>query len=546
MKFDSNRGESALDATTAWLQGWIRVEGTASLLAAVLTLAATVTYSVTAGIPFGPDGVGAMVMSGVVAATLGAMVASLVSQAAGQLFSPRASVCVLIATAGIRWGATHAATPEAVGHAVGMLTACLFMAMLLQGSFAALRLGQLIRLVPRAVTDGLVIALAVKLVASQVRWMLSARTFAGLVTALAIAAVSIGAIVIAQRRGQKTMAALVGLGVGTAMGIALEHVFPSLEVANLQAVDPARGPLLSISQAVGAMMRAPMAKWFELATFSVVIALVNSMETLAAVLRMEQQRNERIDADNALLASALGSLASLCFGGIPVASTTTTSAVLARHGAASRRASLSTAVLVLVGALALGQSLRWVPLAGVAALMLMVGLELALGPARELAGRWRARRRGVRSEMTVVSVVVLLLLWGGPVPAIAGGLVAATLAAFRSMRTDLISRKYDAPGDARVRILELGRPLFFATVEVAVVAIEEAARNRSHVVLDLGTHGALDASAAKVLAGTAQRLAREGRHLLLVGGTAVGEFAEELKPCQVHCSLPQALGAHSA
>jgi hypothetical protein len=401
MNLDNKSSRSALLARLGGHFPWADGIASPALLAAVLTLAATLTYSVVAGAPFGATATSAMVMSGVVAASLGAMVASLSSQSPGQLFSPRASVCVLIATAAIRFGAPHAATPQALAHSVGMLTACIGVGLLLQAAFAKLRMGGVIRLIPPGVTDCIVIALAVKLVISQVRCIFSARTGDGLVTALAIAGVSIGAMAIAHRCGRKTLSAVVGLGAGTALAIALEQFSPSLEVAHMMAVNPAEGPLLSLRDAIAAMLTTAPAGWFDLAAFSLAIALVNSMETLTAVLRLEQQCGERIDADNALFASAMGSLASLCFGGLPVAGATTTSAVLVRHGAANRAAALSTAALVLAGALALGQALNRVPLAAVAALMLAVGLDLAIKPAKELVGRWRARRRSVDAERSI-------------------------------------------------------------------------------------------------------------------------------------------------
>src|SRR6185436_14315713 len=144
---------------------WGDVRGAS--LSALLSLITTVSYgAVAAGSisSMGPGVVSAMVLSGLIAASLGALVASAFGSVPTQIFSPRASVAVVIAAAAASFSAGDGVKLPQV---LALLSLCLFLAMLLQLAFAALKLGGLIRLIPTSVTAGLVIALALRLIWSE-------------------------------------------------------------------------------------------------------------------------------------------------------------------------------------------------------------------------------------------------------------------------------------------------------------------------------------------------------------------------------------------
>jgi MFS superfamily sulfate permease-like transporter len=231
-----------------------------------------------------------------------------------------------------------------------------------------------------------------------------------------------------------------------------------------------------------------------------------------------------------------------------------TSGAAVHAGARSRGAAFGAAALVAVGTLALGSLVARVPLAVIATLLLVVAVELAFVPARELLQRQRrqAEPAGRHSELIVVGVVCALLLGGDILIAVAGGFAAATVLAFVRMRAGLVRRQYDAgeaelPKDLRqrvesgaggdIRVIELGQPLFFATAEAAVRVIERSAARI--VVLDLLGAGGLDLTAAKALARCAAALEAGGRRLF-VAGDAAGLEAE-LRPCKVSRSVASAI-----
>jgi MFS superfamily sulfate permease-like transporter len=525
---------------------WGDVRGAS--LSALLSLITTVSYgAVAAGSisSMGPGVVSAMVLSGLIAASLGALVASAFGSVPTQIFSPRASVAVVIAAAAASFSAGDGVKLPQV---LALLSLCLFLAMLLQLAFAALKLGGLIRLIPTSVTAGLVIALALRLVWSELPDLVAApdrlRPWAPLCTAIG----TFGVFALLRARYGAGGAMLAGLAAGLLVALVVDLGAPGA-LPHLPSIDLAGGPLLPVSRLVGQFLEGwPPGRWIDVLAFAAVIALVNSVETLTSAMQIEDLGTQRFDANRALLAGALGSLVSLLAGGLPVAGGTSTSSVHVQAGATSRSAAFASAMLVGLGTLVFASVIVKVPLAVVAALMLCVAGEIAVPPVRELLAQWQADRRGMRGELAVVLIVCVLMLSADILVAVAAGVVAASVLAFVQMRDSLVRREYNATdamaptivgvpmghtGSRDVPVIEIGQPLFFATVEAAVHAVERVSISSRQVVLDLTRSGGLDLTAAKALSRCAAVMQRDERQLLVVGGERIAEMESPLRPCLV-------------
>jgi len=525
---------------------WGDVRG--AVLSALLSLVTTVSYSAVAGgslAAMGPGLVPAMVLSGLVAASLGAFVASLLGSVPTQIFSPRASVAVVIAAAATSFGAAEGGNLPQV---LGLLALCLLLSALFQLAFAALRLGGLIRLIPTSVMAGLVIALALKLVWSQLPDLVAApdrlRPWAPLASAIA----TLGVFALLRWRQGAGGALLTGLGAGLLVATVVDLRAPGA-LPHLPAIAFDAGPLLPLSRLADLFATGLAGSHLlDVLAFALVIALVNSVETLASAMQIEDLGAQRFDANRALLAGACGSLVSLCAGGLPLAGGTSTSSVHVKAGARSRSAALASALLVGLGTLAFAPLIGKLPLAVIAALMLCVGAEIVVPPLRELLLQWRADRHGMRGELAVVLLVCVLLLWADVLAAVAAGVGAASVLAFVQMRASLVRREYNAtdamaptlvgtPGAGSalrgIPVVEVGQPLFFATVEAAVRAVERVSNGSRFAVLDLSRCGGVDLTAAKALARCAAVMQHDGRQLLVVGGARVAELEAALRPCRV-------------
>jgi|GEM_PF-3198903 len=549
-------------STTPYSLNGLRQDGTAlpwgdvrgAALSGLLSLITTVSYAAVAAgsiAPMGPGLLSAMVLSGLIAASLGALVASAVGSVPTQIFAPRASVAVVIAAAATSFGAAPGGNLPQV---LGLLALCLLLSTLIQLAFAGLRLGGLIRLIPSSVMAGLVIALALKLIWTELPDLVSApdrlRPWAPLASAIG----TFGVFVLLRYGHGAGKAMLAGLAAGLLISTVVDLGAPGA-LPHLPAIDLGSGPLLPVTRLGGLFSNGMGGHWLDVLAFAVVIAVVNSVETLTSAMQIEEMGTQRFDANRALLGGALGSLVSALAGGLPLAGGTSTSSVHVKAGAKARSAALASAMLVGLGTLVFASLIAKVPLAVVAALMLCVAGEIIVPPLRDLAAQWRADRAGMRGELAVVLLVCVLLLAADILVAVAAGVAAASVRAFIQMRASLVRREYNAtdamsptllgpnglPMARGVPVIEIGQPLFFATVEAAVHAIERVGRKSRHVVLDLTRGDGMDLTAAKALARCAAGMQHDGRQLLVVGGSTVAEMEAPLRPCLVFSHIGDAV-----
>jgi sulfate permease, SulP family len=530
--------------------------------AATMTLITAVSYATVAGAPLGPAMCAGAVLSGLIGATLGGAVAAGVRSAPGLVFSPRASVAVVMASALSTVGA-HTGVPGALVW----LTACLLLAALLQLGFGLLRLGALIRLIPHSVTAGFTLGIAAEMAWSQWPRFFGPDVAQG--SAVAAGLVTVVVIGLAQKRGLSGLALPAGVAAGAVAHAILAAWLPDLAMPHLQALDWQAAPMVSLPALLNSLgADAELVQLPSLLGFAFVIAFVNSIETLTATVVLEDLAQHRFDANGALIAGAVGSIAAVLAGGLPVAGSAATSVVNVKAGGRSRKAALIAAAALLLLAFISSQALALVPLAVVAGLMLTVAFALALAPLRELAAQ--NRRRGhqhgqpntpwpVSGDTAVAALVCLLVLTTGVVTAVIGGVMAAAALLARQMRRTLVRRHYDANhADAgahihfvmppqlarRIQVLELAQPLFFATAEAVVQLLERLQRGTRFAILDLTHVCAIDHTATRLLVRCGATLRLRNRELLLVLGAKLPAFESSAPadaPCELFASLGEAL-----
>lgn len=532
------------------------------LACATLTLVTSVSYAAVAGAPLGLSMSAAAVFSGLIGAALGGPVASLLGPVPTQAFSPRASVAVVIASAAVTVSQHAQASPAAPAYVLVWLTACLLLAALLQCAFGALRLGALIRLIPHSVTAGFTIGIAAQIVVSQWPHLFGAGSLQGFDQAapLVVGLATVGAVAWTHWRAWSGWAMPAGLVAGMIAYAGLVACFSVAALPSLQAIDLQAAPLFSVPGLVAALNAGTtLGQIPSLIAFAFVIAFVNSIETLSSAVVLEDLTNRRFDANRALIAGAVGSLASVCAGGLPVAGSAATSLVNIQAGGHSRRSTLIAGAALLAAAFIVSGLLDLVPMAVVAGLMITVAFALAQAPLIELAATWRrgAGRAGrISGDMAVAALVGGLMLCTGIVTAVIGGMFAAMVLFIVQMRRTLVRRQYDATHPDAVaqagfaieprvgkciQILEIGQPLFFATVEAVVQVIERLHRSTRFAILDLSHIGAIDATAARMLSRCAQALRLRNRQILVVLGAHTGTFDRTMMSCGIFVNLGDAL-----
>lgn len=313
---------------------------------------------------------------------------------------------------------------------------------------------------------------------------------------------------------------------------------------------PAGLPTLQLALPTGAQLQALLVP-------ALMIALISFVESVSVARSLGNRRGEHVDADAELGGLGAANLASAACGGFPVAGGFSRSVVNFAAGARTPLSGVISAAamaLVLVGLTALFERL---PLAVLAATILVAVLGLVdVATARHAwrfdradALAWGATALGVLAlgvEAGVgigVAMSVGTLLWRTSRPHIA---VVGRVPGTEHFRNEKRFRVETCPG---VLMLRVDERLFFANVGGVLQRIEEELARREgvrHLVLDLSSVGDVDLTAVEALQRLHEDLRQRGieLHLAEVRGPVMARLEHTDWPSRL--SHPPFLSLHEA
>ncbi|MFJ6379643.1 SulP family inorganic anion transporter [Kitasatospora sp. NPDC092039] len=237
----------------------------------------------------------------------------------------------------------------------------------------------------------------------------------------------------------KVPAPLAGVALATALVFALDlrlaHIeLPAWRPQTLLPELP-HGPVLGLLAAV------------------LTVTAVASVESLLSAVAIDRMSRRTGDLDRELRGQGLANLVSGLVGGLPVAGGAVRSTANVRAGGQTRWASVLHGVWALAAALALAGGLRRIPLAALAALVLVVGLQMvSFAHIRKV----HRHREFPVYLVTVLGVVAAGVLWGVAI----GAGTAMLLALYRLTRAHV---DVETGPDGTVTVQTHG-PLTFTTV----------------------------------------------------------------------------------
>jgi SulP family sulfate permease len=503
----------------------LRADLMAGAIVGVVALPLSMALAIASGVPPQHGLYTAIVGGAVIAAFGGSRV---------QVSGPTAAFVVILAPISARWGAG------------GLMVASLMAGALLVG-MGVLRLGRLIQFVPYPVTTGFTAGIAV------VIGMLQVRDFLGLtieampehtierVGALARALgtangpdVAVGVLTLAVlvlwpkvARTKKVPAPLVALVVaGLAAWVARLYV-------------PGFDPATIGSRFGGIPQLPPLPAWpwnapggdggsFGLSFDTLrslmgpafAIAMLGAIESLLSATVADGMTGGTHDADAELVGQGIGNLVAPFFGGIAATGAIARTATNVRFGGRSPVAAMTHAAFVLLAVLALAPVLSHLPMAALAALLLVVAWNMA--EAKHVAHVLAVAPRG--------DVLVLLVCFGltvafDMVVAVAVGVVLASLLFMERMAdvasADLVSEGHPslegAPLPDGVVVYEVAGALFFGAAQKAMSTLRTLRKNVRAVVLDLRAVPVMDATGLVNLESAIRRLQEAGILVVLAG-----------------------------
>ncbi|MBV0932745.1 C4-dicarboxylic acid transporter DauA [Marinobacterium weihaiense] len=233
------------------------------------------------------------------------------------------------------------------------------------------------------------------------------------------------------------------------------------------------------------------------------IAMLGAIESLLCAVVLDGMSGRRHHANGELLGQGIGNLVAPFFGGFTATAALARSAANYRAGACSPVASMIHAGVVLAGLLALAPALAYLPMASMAALLLMVAWNMSEAPKVV-----QLLRRAPRGDVLVLLTCMLLTVLFDMVIAIFAGIVLASLLFMRDLAgmtrfTDISEQRKHVPAPLTPgwRVFKLSGPLFFAAADRVFDELGQASRDARGVVLYMDAVPLLDAGGLSALEG---------------------------------------------
>lgn len=514
---------------TALAQGYdassLRADLLAGIVVGIVALPLSMALAIATGVP-PQHGLYTAIVAGSLVALLGG--------SRFQVTGPTAAFIVILA-------------PIAAKHGLhGLLTAGLMAGVLLVLMGLA-RLGRLIQFIPHPVTTGFTAGIATVIAVLQLKdafgltlaevpdafvarleayW--AARGTASLAEILTAAA-TLALLLVVPKLTKKIPAPLIALGVVAAGVALLRTVLPELDVDTIgNRFQTTIGD--KTYAGIPPVPPKPMLPWGEqtislgylreLLPSALAIALLGAIESLLSAVIADGMTGDEHDPNAELIALGAGNVVAPFFGGIAATGALARTATNVRAGARSPISAVVHAVVVAASILLLAPLVAYVPMASLAALLLLVAWNMS-----ELHHFRNILKVAPRSDVVVLLTCYFLTVIFDMVIAVSVGVVLAAILFMRRM-AELTATEMHAPGKktdlARtlprgVALYRIDGPLFFGAAQKAMSALSSIHSGVRVIVLDLSSVPAIDATGLVALESVLERLNLQKRFLVLAG-----------------------------
>jgi SulP family sulfate permease len=249
------------------------------------------------------------------------------------------------------------------------------------------------------------------------------------------------------------------------------------------------------------------------------IAVLGAIESLLSAVIADATTGKRHDPDAELVALGLGNVVAPFFGGIAATGALARTATNIRAGAVSPIAAACHALFVLAAVLLGSRLVAYVPMASLAALLLLVAWNMS-----ELDHFVHTVRVAPRSDVVVLVTCFILTVVFDMVVAVSVGVVLAALLFMRRMSAMTESRLTTVLQNDETRVLargialyEIAGPLFFGAAQRAMRSFEVVEDGVKVVVLALGAVPIIDATGLVALEATISSLEKANKLVVIAG-----------------------------
>ena len=515
--------------------GDFRADLMAGLVVGVVALPLSMALAIASGVP-PQHGLYTAIIAGVVCALLGGTRC--------QVTGPTAAFVVILVPIVTKFGFG------------GLLVAGLMagVILMLMGVF---KLGNLIQFIPHPVTTGFTAGIAVVIGTIQLkdffglqfgapegyveRWkmMVAARgTASG--WELVVGVVTLAMLIGIPRIQKRVPAPLIALTLASVGAAVAAHYVPGFSVATIgsrfsslvnghevRGIPPLppmpMNPFIAAGPG-GAPMHFSFKLLHALLGPAFAIAMLGAIESLLAAVVSDGMSGTKHEPNSELMALGIANVICPLFGGIAATGALARTATNIRAGARSPLSAVIHSLFVLACTIALAPLVAYLPMAALAALLLIVAKNMA--EARHFV---HIVRVAPRSDVLVLLACFSLTVLFDMVIAVSVGVVLAALLFMKRM-SELSETKLDVGTMAKlelpegVKLYEIAGPLFFGAAQRAMSAFDRIAGSHEAIILFLGQVPAIDATGLVALETTVDKLKRAGHKVILAGmRPAVGD-----------------------
>ncbi len=503
----------------------------AGLVVGVVALPLSMALAIASGVPPQHGLYTAIVAGGLIAVLGGSRV---------QVSGPTAAFVVLLAPISARYGLQGLAMASA-------------MAGVLLFAMGALRLGRLIEFIPYPVTTGFTAGIATVIATLQLKDFLGLELAAmpesyvekvhALFTSLAttgitwhdavVGVATLALLLLWPRITRRIPAALVALTAVALAAAVLHYFLPDFDVATIRSRFGTEAYPHGIPQSPpipgwpwslpGPNGGAPVPVTWEMiqALFpsALAIAMLGAIESLLSAVVSDGMAGFKHDPDAELLAQGTGNMLAPFFGGFAATGAIARTATNVRAGGRSPLAAVVHAIFVLVAVLALAPLLGYLPMAAMAALLLIVAWNMS-----EVKHFFHTVRVAPYSDVVVLLVCFLLTVIFDMTIAVGVGVVLAAMLFMQRMAAFSTARlvgehhpELDEPLPPGLVVYEVAGPLFFGAAQKAMSELRTIGGDVRVVLIDLSAVPIMDATGLVNLEGAVDKLYRGGIHVILAG-----------------------------
>ncbi len=249
------------------------------------------------------------------------------------------------------------------------------------------------------------------------------------------------------------------------------------------------------------------------------IAMLGAIESLLSAVVADGMARTKHDPDAELISLGIGNMIVPFFGGIPATGAIARTANNVKTGARSPIAAMTHAVTILVAVLAMAPLLGYLPMASLAALLLLVAWNMS-----EVKHFIHTVRVAPKSDVAVLLICYTLTVGVDMVVGVSVGMVLAALLFMRRMAEVTQARVADGshpdlpgPIPPGIAVYEISGPLFFGAAQKAMSVLETVAGQTKAIILLMDEVHAMDATGLVALESALEPL-RNQKCLTILSG----------------------------